>query len=49
MFYLVDSKYIKETRGPKGIKRCFLFLIFFSENTGQIGTKLGGNVDWMVL
>jgi hypothetical protein len=42
MFFLVQ-KYAKETRGPK------MSIIFFSETTPTITTKLGRNIYWMVL
>jgi hypothetical protein len=38
-----------KTRGPKLTKVYCLFLIFFSETTGPIVTKLGRNVHWMIL
>ena len=49
VFFLVDQKYIKETRGPKVSKRVLFVLIVFSETTGSIGTKFGRNVYLMVL
>ena len=33
----------------KIINKCHFFLIFFSETTGQIGTKLDRHVHWVVL
>jgi len=43
--FFIEQKYTKEGRCPNGY---WLFLIFFSETTWQIGIKDGWNVHCVV-
>jgi len=47
-FFSIDRKTQKKQEVQRCHKGSSLFLIFFSESIGPIGTKLGWKVHWTV-